>query len=123
MRTEPRRTGPAEPASVEVGRMKSEVIIRFRSGREEIPWGLNPSSGGVTGHSWNIDTVPKWLETKCKLPSNSATRPGSEPSAAPICVIRKPPFLVGKKSSVMLDCTALVENRNFGFFAAVTSKK
>ena len=38
-----------------VGRMKSEVIIRFRSGRAEMPWGLNPSSGGLEGHSWNID--------------------------------------------------------------------
>ena len=67
MRTEPRRTGPGEPVSVLLGRMKSEVIIRFRSGRAEMPWGLNPSSGGVAGHSWNIDMVPKWLATKCML--------------------------------------------------------
>ena len=67
MRTEPRRTGPGEPASVLVGRMKSEVIIRFRSGRAEMPWGLNPSIGGLAGHSWNIDTVPKWLADEMQL--------------------------------------------------------
>src|SRR5205814_1844293 len=38
-------------------------------------------------------------------------------------VIRKPPFSRGRKSSVMLDSTALAENRKRGFFAAVTSKK
>ena len=42
----PRRTGPAEPGSVLLGRMKSAVIIRFRSGRAEMPCGLNPSTGG-----------------------------------------------------------------------------
>src|SRR4051812_36520287 len=56
-------------------------------------------------------------------PSNSATRPGAIPVDEPICVIRKPPFSIGKKSSVMLDSTALVENMNRGFLALVTSKK
>jgi hypothetical protein len=38
-------------------------------------------------------------------------------------VIRKPPFSRGMKSSVMLDSTALAENRKRGFFASVTLKK
>src|SRR5947209_12534377 len=56
-------------------------------------------------------------------PSNSATRPGAMPVAEPICVIRKPPFSIGRKSSVMLDSTAFAENMNRGFFALLTSKK
>ena len=69
--------------------MKSAVINKLTSGRAGMPCGLNPSNGGGVGHAWNIDTVPKWLATKCILPSNSATRPGAPPGAGPNCVIRK----------------------------------
>ena len=89
---------------VESGRMKSLVIIRFNSGRTEMPCGLNPSVGGVEGHE------PTWRS----LPSNSTTRPGASPLAEPIWVMRKPPCGSGKKSSVMLENLSLVENRNRG---------
>ena len=62
--------------------------------RAEMPCGLKPSSGGLSGHSL----------TRFRPASNSASRPGAPPVAEPICVTRKPPPSSGRKSSVMLDC-------------------
>ncbi len=113
-RTVLRRTGgPGATSSVESGRMKSLVSIRFRSGRTEIPCGLKPSAGGLAGHE----------PTRRSQPSNSTTRPGAPPLAEPIWVTRNPPFGSGKKSSVMLEFGSAEENRNRGLLGWVTSKK
>src|SRR5262249_33691840 len=86
------------------GIMKSEVTIKFSSGRAETPCGLKPSCGGREAHSW----------TKCGFLPTSAPRPGPPPVCDPICVIRTPPVSKGRKSSVMLDLDVEVENKNLG---------
>ena len=52
------------------GGMKSDVTIRLRSGRAEIPCGLKSCCGGSAGHSPIIR----------RPSSNSATRPGVPPA-------------------------------------------
>src|SRR5262245_27858043 len=105
--------GPGTTFSVESGKMKSLVSIRLRSGRAEMPCGLNPSTGGILGHE----------PTLHYRRSNSTTRPGASPLAEPIWVTRNPPPESGKKSSVMLEFGSAVENRNRGRRGLDTSKK
>ena len=63
----PRSSGsPGTTFSELAGIMKSDVTIRLRSGRAEMPCGLKSCSGGSAGHS----------PVSCRLASNSATRPG-----------------------------------------------
>ena len=66
----PRSSGsPGTTFSELAGIMKSDVTIRLRSGRAEMPCGLKSCVGGSAGHS----------ATSCRLASNSATRPGVPP--------------------------------------------
>ena len=110
----PRSSGsPGTTFSELAGIMKSEVTIRLRSGRAEMPCGLKSCTGGFVGHS----------PTSRRFRSNSATRPGVPPVCEPICVTRNPPSFSGRKSSVMFESVPLVENRNLGWRAFDTSKK
>src|SRR5678815_3093430 len=113
-RIEPRiPSGPGYPTRVLTGLIKSEVIMMLASGRTEIPWGLKPSVGGLSGHSC----------TSWRFWSNSATRPGDPPVLEPIIVTRNPPPARGIGSSVILESWARVEEMELGFFGLKKKKK
>ncbi len=107
-------TGPGQALSVVTGLMKSLVTRRFFEKSASMPCGLNwPSSGLVEGYS----------PTRLRFRSNSTSLPPGPPEAEPMLVTRKPPPGSGRKSSVMLEFGALVENMNFGWRPSVMSKK
>ena len=82
--------------------------MRFKSGRTEMPCGLNPSRGG-SGRPF----LEQRGHCRSDWPQNAAGRrirrrgPGASPVADPICVIRKPPS--GRRIEIVrdagLDCS------------------
>jgi len=101
----PRREGRGprgrRSASSRVDEVRRDEEVEL--GRPEMPCGLNPSSGGFSGHSC----------TRFRCSSNSASRRGGA-GGGPNLGDQEPALRQRKKSSVMLDSGAPFAKRNFG---------